>query len=272
MQLTKSIEQLSSLNLKDANIELQPVGMSMASESLSDSKKSEVQSSQQVKKLLEKLRKKEQVEIELTQSIEQLSEKLELSRAAVTTPPTLSLNLKDTNIELQPVGMSMASESLSDSKKSAVKESEQVKKLLEKLRKKEQVEIELTLSIEHLSEQLKLSRAATIPATLSLNLKDGNIELRPLGMSMASKSLSQMIQVKSRQGRKSIISTSLAEISVDPQPPRRKVSMISTSLAEMTVDPKPVSSEFLKSKIVLAENASVLIEDLRRKLREVQSY
>jgi len=64
-------------------------------------------------------------------------------------------------------------------------------------------------------------------------------------------------------------SKALARISLNPQQSRRKKSIISKSLAQITVDPTPQSPEFRRSKVVLAENASVLIEDLRKKLREL---
>jgi len=50
-----------------------------------------------------------------------------------------------------------------------------------------------------------------------------------------------------------------------------KKSTITQTLAEMHVDPKIETQELRRSKILLAENASVLIEDLRKGLRELSS-
>jgi len=229
-------------------------------------KQPEVEESLQVMKLLDKLRKKEQVEIELRMSVEHLTKQLELSNAAGTTPETRAV-LKDVNIELLPTGMSRAPER----KKPDVEDSLQVMKLLDKLRKKERVEIELKLSIEELTKELELSKEAGTTLAAKPILKGANGELQLTGMSRISKSLSELVGVYQRPRRKSTISKKLAQISLHPQQPRRKHSIISTSLAEITVDPTLESPEFRKSKHLLAENTSVLIEDLRKKLRELGS-
>lgn len=226
-------------------------------------KQPEVEESLEVIKLLDQLRKKEREEIELKLSVEHLTKELELSKAAATSATRAVLN--DANIELLPTGMNRASER----KKPEVEESLQVMKLLDKLGKKERVELELKLSIEELTKELELSKAAGTTPAYEPVLKDANIDLRSTGMSRIANSLSELVGVDQQQRRKSTISKALAEISLNPQQSRRKKSIISKSLAQITVDPMPQSPEFRRSKVVLAENASVLIEDLRKKLREL---
>jgi len=216
-----------------------------------DRKQPEVGVSLQAMKLLQKLRMKEGVEIELM-SVEH---------------PATTAVLHDAKIELVRKRMSGASER----KKPDVEDSLQVMKLSEKLRKKERVVIELKLSIEELTKELELSKASATTVATKPILKVATVELQPTGMNRISKSLSELVGVYQRPRRKSTISKALAQISLDPQQPRRKRSIISTSLAEITVDPTPESPEFRRSKVLLAENASVLIEDLRKKLRELGS-
>jgi len=163
-------------------------------------KQPEVEESLEVIKLLDQLRKKEREEIELKLSVEHLTKELELSKAAGTTSATRA-DLKDANIELLPTGMNRASER----KKPEVEESLQVMKLLDKLRKKERVELELKLSIEELTKELDLSKAAGTTPAYEPILKDANIDLRSTGMSRIAKSLSELVGVNERPRRKSTI-------------------------------------------------------------------
>jgi len=121
-----------------------------------------------------------------------------------------------------------------ESNKSEAQHAMEVKKLLDKLKKKEQEEIEMMKTIEVLSAELKDLRADAAEKSPVCSLNEESNEKLP-----------------------------------------KRVS-ITEALAEMCVEPRNNTQEkqtqdICRSKILLAENASVLIEDLRKGLRELES-
>jgi len=103
----------------------------------------------------------------------------------------------------------------------------QEKRLLDKLNKKKQKEMELE-NIAGLSDNLKFSKASTTSVDGSCTF-DGSCQGSP------------------------------------------RKHTVSEGLAEMNVDTETEAQDLRRSKIILAENASVLIEDLRKGLRELST-